>query len=426
MTLTRRSPACGIVADDLTGATDSAVQFTRSGWQSRLAFAMPVADSARPGSVVAVLSDARALGSVAANAATEQAVVKLRDSGAEKLFLKIDSTMRGSVAHQIDGALTSWLKVHPDAVAVVCPSYPAMGRTVVDGHLYVNGQHVHETAIGIDPVTPVLTSNLSELVPDSVTVTLPNESVSKNLEMIDAALTKGTRIVIVDASTEDELTKLAETINAMGDRAIPVGSAGLAVAMSRVWSLGQHRSRQSHTKSERVFVVVSSLNEVSRLQSEHLVSRVADERILVLSPSLDVALSPTTIHTWVSNELRDQTDLPQIVLVSSPTTRPNSGSGEGATAAELIAESLAIVAEAVFDKGTVDAAVLVGGEGARTVLEHLGADSLVVRYAIREGTPLGVIDGGRANGLTVVTKAGGFGEPSSLLDIVSELLEKEG
>jgi uncharacterized protein YgbK (DUF1537 family) len=63
-----------------------------------------------------------------------------------------------------------------------------------------------------------------------------------------------------------------------------------------------------------------------------------------------------------------------------------------------------------------------GGEGARAVLNRFEAGAIVVTDAIREGIPVGLIQGGLADGLTVVTKAGGFGVASSIADILPELL----
>lgn len=87
----------------------------------------------------------------------------------------------------------------------------------------------------------------------------------------------------------------------------------------------------------------------------------------------------------------------------------------------VIAAGLATITAAIFDHARIGALVLMGGEGARAVLAQLGADSVLVADAIREGIPIGVIEGGLAHGLTVVTKAGGFGDLQSVVDIMPEL-----
>ena len=125
----------GLIADDLTGATDTAVQFARRGWKTLLTLnasgceTAAVAKAATP-SVLAVTTDARALDNAAAEQRTSDALARLLDAGINRIYLKIDSTMRGSVPGQIAGALAVWRETHPNAFAVVCPAYPRMGRTV--------------------------------------------------------------------------------------------------------------------------------------------------------------------------------------------------------------------------------------------------------------------------------------------------------
>ena len=68
------------------------------------------------------------------------------------------------------GALTAWQVDHPDAVAVICPAFPDLGRTVLDGQVLVNGQPVHETAAAVDPVTPMTQSRLESIIDGAVRV----------------------------------------------------------------------------------------------------------------------------------------------------------------------------------------------------------------------------------------------------------------
>ena len=151
----------GLVADDLTGASDSAVQFARQGWTTLLVLSVGSGFS-RTGfqpdqrdSVLAVTTDSRALDNATAEKLTADALSRLIAAGVDRIYLKIDSTMRGSVPGQIAGALAVWRTKYPAASAVVCPAYPRMGRTVVANQLLVNGQPVEQSSIGRDPVTPV-------------------------------------------------------------------------------------------------------------------------------------------------------------------------------------------------------------------------------------------------------------------------------
>ena len=173
---------------------------------------------------------------------TAEALHALMHAGIERIFLKIDSTMRGSVPGQVAGALAAWRTVHPDARAFVCPAYPLMGRTVESGRLLVNGVPVDRTAFGSDPVTPVKASDMSELLPDSSAVRT------------------------FDAATDADLMRIAEFISAAGPSVIPVGSGGLAEAVAEVWS-GREESVQATRRQPRRLPAVKKPDPVSSCRS---------------------------------------------------------------------------------------------------------------------------------------------------------------
>jgi D-threonate/D-erythronate kinase len=89
--------------------------------------------------VLALTTESRALPDTDASQQTFTAANELITAGAERLYIKIDSTVRGSVAAQVDGAICAWSTAHDNVIAVVCPAFPDLGRTVVDGVVLVDG-----------------------------------------------------------------------------------------------------------------------------------------------------------------------------------------------------------------------------------------------------------------------------------------------
>lgn len=406
----------GIAADDVTGATDSAVQFSRSGWISRLMLDTAHADQLEAGSAVAVSSDARPMEALLAQAATVEAVESLMKRGVDHLYLKIDSTMRGSVADQVKGALAAWRKYHPAGFAVVCPSYPAMGRTMENGTLWVHGLPLTDSPAGRDPVTPVTTNEMAELLPGTRIITLSDTSPVINAGLLKEAAAEG--LVAVNAASDAELGVLADAIAAAGPMAVPAGSAGLAAAMSEAWlATPDDLEVQPPTQpAKRVVVVVSSVHDVAKAQTAHLRALLAPEDLLVLQPDADLFTASEDLDSWTSGQLTGTETLPQVVIILPP---------EGGPLLQLtgtaVARRVAAVVRRAMDHGNFDALVLVGGDGAHAVLDALGALALRITGAIQEGVPRGVIEGGSAAGKVVVTKAGGFGEASALLETVNEL-----
>jgi uncharacterized protein YgbK (DUF1537 family) len=358
----------GLIADDLTGAGDASVQFAKRGWYTLLKLGQESAEESesreesgsRGESVVAVTTDCRALTNEAAEKLTADALIALMNAGIDRVFLKIDSTMRGSVQGQVAGALAAWRTRYPDARAVVCPAYPRMGRTVESNRLLVQGEPVDRTAFGRDPVTPVTTSDMAMLLPPA------------------------SHVSTVDAATDADLMAVAVSISAAGPSVIPVGSGGLAEALAATWSDGSTpkaaiRANDIITKQKnvRILLQVSSLNPVSHAQVARL-----------------------------------KAAFPDVVVLSAPAQRGDSAA---------VAENLAREFSEQVEREQWDILGLIGGDGARETLEQLGASGIRIVDSLLEGIPLGLIVGGKVDGTLVFTKAGGFGAEDALVRIVERM-----
>ncbi|HEV6954587.1 MAG TPA: four-carbon acid sugar kinase family protein [Promicromonospora sp.] len=394
--------AVAVVADDLTGAGDCVVQFARAGWPGHLVLGTDLPGTDLPGTdgaALAVVTDARPLADDAAARATAGAVGALVDAGATRLYVKIDSTMRGSVPGQVAGALSAWRGRHAGAFAVVCPSYPALGRTVHDGVLLVDGTPVADSPAGRDPVTPVRRSDLTALLPGSARVgTAGCDATTLAARLAAAGREHGT--LVVDAADDAALDLLAAAVALLGPSAVPVGSAGLAAALGARWDAPAAQAVPPAGPVDRVLVVLSSLHEVSLRQAEELVAAEPGTRVVEAGPgSGAVEPAPT-------------------VLVRTPAPADGAPGRDGAARA---AGGLADAVAAAVAADRPDALVLVGGDGARAVLARLGARSVHVTGSVAEGVPVGRLVGGPADGTVVVTKAGGFGTPRTVVDVLTNL-----
>lgn len=218
-----------IIADDLTGAGDTGVTFADAGWATYLVRGR--ASFPGRGAVTRTL-DTRAVPAETAARRTAEAVADASAHGA-LIYVKVDSTLRGTVAAQVSGSLAGRRATHPDAFAVVCPAYPAMGRTVRDGILLVNDVPVHLTAAGSDPVNPMRTAALAELLPGSTAMPAPT-SVEDALAHFERLGAPGS-VICVDATADEHLARLADAIATKGADALPFGAAGLARHLAQVW-----------------------------------------------------------------------------------------------------------------------------------------------------------------------------------------------
>ena len=76
---------------------------------------------------------------------------------------------------------------------------------------------------------------------------------------------------------------------------------------------------------------------------------------------------------------------------------------------------------AAIEQRRVGALALSGGATARRILAGLGAEAIAIGGEVIPGAPWGTIVGGPADGLTVVTKSGGFGDARALFRILEVL-----
>lgn len=415
----------GIVADDLTGANDTLVQFAEAGFLARLSLGDPENQDALGADPVALarVTDARPLDAARARSRTGDAVDHLSRTGINQLYVKIDSTMRGSVSGQIAGALDAWGKTHPDPFAVVCPAYPVMGRVVDEGHLFVHGNPVELSPAGTDPVTPVHTSRMIDLLPDAVLVpNLPSIPAGERAQVLLSAATHS-QVLIVDAVVQSDLDVLASVLREIGPRAVPVGSAGLGAALAAQLSAPATNVPAVPEGGGRTLVVVTSLHDVSREQAKTLLETAPREELLALQPSMDDLRTPEAIEEWLELALPPY-DPPSTIMVVSPQRNSSSDRNEdGASNGALVANALATLTRALMNRHQFSNLVLMGGDGARAVLSECGAGSVTVLGAVEEGTPFGIINGGRAHGVRIITKAGGFGTPKTLVDILSTITQ---
>ena len=165
-----------VIADDLTGALDTAAPFAAHGWRTCV---VPwPGGSSRTGSPswqrVAGVSDVVVIDTASRHVAPREAARRVAaavaaarraEAGAARdgrhFYKKIDSTLRGNVAAE--------LAAFRAATAVAClplaPAFPAQGRTTRDGAVWVDGRPLRQSAAARDALAPAVSGDLARLAP---------------------------------------------------------------------------------------------------------------------------------------------------------------------------------------------------------------------------------------------------------------------
>ncbi|MEF2072899.1 four-carbon acid sugar kinase family protein [Consotaella aegiceratis] len=434
-------PAVAVVADDLTGATDSGLQFANLGLPTTVCLdEFPAA--ADGAAVVVVDTETRALEPAAVRPALAAVSRQILQAAPRHVYKKIDSTMRGHVGVELDSVAAAM----GAGIVILTPAFPAMGRTVEDGRLFIEGLPVGRTAIARDPGWPVRDSRLASLLaphmPDAAVVAVSREALDEparlHARLQEASHGKARVCAVFDASNDDDLARIAgfgTTLAQENDtRVLWAGSAGLAAHLPIVWGLAIKSAGAPHLPAtERPpLLVVGSVNPTS---IDQLARVTHDLRLQAVVLSPDRVLGPpdecdhelvraVAMHrdqsvagcrALVLTTAHDESDVARIVALAERQNLTRRQAGR------RIAESLAAVTRKLLEGSIVDRLAATGGDTARAILDAAGIRALRVEGAVAPGMPLVTTqDGGRRS---IMTKAGGFGSPDALVKAMTFLAD---
>lgn len=374
-----------IIADDLTGAADSAAHLAPLG-DVRLLLsgetAWPECD------VIAVDTDTRAVGPEQAAQRVAAAVKRAAEAGIP-VFKKFDSTLRGNVGPELHAAAAVLGMGERPALIVASPAFPAVGRTMADGVVLVDGVPLADGSGGSLP---------RRLVQDgipSVTVAVAGEELGAALV---AAYHDGTAAVVVDATTDHDLKTVLDASLTAQVPLLLAGSGGLARHYDAL--LSSAPGADLGVLTGPALVLVGSYSPVARSQAERL----------------QAAGMPAVVYDSADAEAQ----LAAAIDQGSGLLMPDPEAPVDPTRAREVASRLADVALPVLDG--IRTLVVTGGETARALLTLAGIDQLLVRGELEPGIVWSKVPG---RALSVVTKAGSFGDSGVLVRCIDAIMEME-
>jgi 3-dehydrotetronate 4-kinase len=405
----------GCVADDLTGATDLALMLAREGLRTIQTIGVPHAglDLSDADAVVVALKS-RTIPPQEAVDQSLAAAASLKNAGAKNLFFKYCSTFDSTDEGNIGPVTEALLAFTGSALTLACPAFPANGRTVYKGHLFVNGVPLHESSMKDHPLTPMRDSNLVRVLQQQTKLSVglvPFEDVEAGPDALRSAFkreeTAGHRIVIVDALSDTHLRTIGL---AAADFPLITGGSGVAMGLPAAY-----RQREAfatdilppgfEAPEGRSIILAGSCSSATRQQVETAIK--AGIPALRLDP-MDLASRDITAQTALDWLAAQQTRGPVLIYstaapeevqaVQSKLGRMNAG--------EIVENTLAEIARALPALGFTRI-IVAGGETSGAVVNALKVQALSIGPEIDPGVPwtrsLGGVD------LALALKSGNFG-----------------
>lgn len=405
----------GAVADDLTGATDLALMLAREGMRTVQTVGVPPADfDFGDAEAVVIALKSRTIAAAEAVALSRAAAGRLLEAGAEQIVFKYCSTFDSTPAGNIGPVTEALLDLVDAPLTIACPAFPANGRTVYRGHLFVGDMLLSDSSMKDHPLTPMNDANLVRVLQPQTGLPVglvSYDAVRQGAEAIAsafaAATAAGTRIVVVDALDDDHLRSIGRA--AAGMRLVTGGSGialGLPENFRRAGKIGARGDDAGFSATQgRAVMLAGSCSAATRRQIDHALG--AGVPALKIDPLLvaDGTVTAAGVADWVEASghptplVYSSADPAEVVAVQKELGRERAG----ALVEELLAETAARLR-----RGGVTRFLVAGGETSGAVVHALGVGALRIGPEIDPGVPW-TRSIGQEQPVTLALKSGNFG-----------------
>jgi len=394
----------GCIADDFTGAADFASILSGQGMCTSLVTSVADIEGIRADAGVVALKT-RSISMTDAVLQSLEAVRALRAAGCEQFYFKycstFDSTMEGNI-----GPVAEALLLELDTQkAVVCPAFPANGRTIFLGHLFVGDRLLAESSMRNHPVTPMTDSDIRRWLARQCSGSvshIPHQIIAAGDAAISEALEAAPDgLVVCDAVVDDNLRAIGR---AAKDMRLITGGSALALGLPdnyRAMGKLAKGSAVFETQDGPAILLAGSCStatnaQVDRYKRENPAFAIDGKALLAGYPVLEYADAFAREHLHKA-PLIYSTITPDAVA----SDRKRADFGAASAAIERIMADLALRA---IERG-VKRFVVAGGETSGAVVEALQPGAMIVGPDVAPGVPL--LSGG---GIGFALKSGNFGD----------------
>jgi uncharacterized protein YgbK (DUF1537 family) len=405
----------GVLADDLTGAFDTGVQFRNWGLTVEVLIG-EIEDPLKTVDVIVIDTESRYLSQEEAYEKVYKATEWLMMQGADRIYKKVDSTLRGNIGAELDAAMDA-LGV---TLAFFAPAYPTYGRTTLAGKQIVDNnpidktEYAHELGVKSAEVSEIIGGQSKRKV-GLVSLDSVEGGVGSIKNSIEILKINGVEVIVFDVLTEKHLidiSKAAEEIRLF------IGSAGLASEIP---------SGLGIKSTKPILSICGSTRRLSRVQVRNLNYHLGFKDIEIdLTQLLD---GEASLNEEVKRCVGEAVKAIKSGIDVSITSSPCEDSAEKYFAhaskrgimeleAKLsIEEALGEIASSIIAEVDILGVIIIGGATSLKICQKLGVKRVTIIEEIEAGIPLLSL----SNGLLAVTKAGGFGVESSLVEAAQRL-----
>jgi 3-dehydrotetronate 4-kinase len=417
------SALLGCIADDFTGGTDLAGMLVKAGMRTVQMIGVPPAPTLEDVDAVVIALKSRTTPAAEAIDNSLAALRWLRKAGCRQFYFKYCSTFDSTAKGNIGPVAEALMQALGASFTIACPAFPANGRTIYKGYLFVGDVLLSESGMRDHPLTPMTNPNLVQVLQQQVKGRVGlvqqatvNKGEAAIRERFAGLKTESCNLAVVDAICDADLMAIGA---ACADMPLVTAGSGIALGLPqnfrRAGLLGDAAAADTLPASGGLRAVVSgscsiaTQGQVAAMRARHPSFQVVP---LDLASGKDVAGAALD---WAKSRISAEPVL--IYSTDAPESVKAVQTEIGAEkAGRLVEDALAAITKGLVGLG-VGQLIVAGGETSGAVVKALGINGLRIGPEIDPGVPwtAAITEPPAERPLALALKSGNFGTPDFFL-----------
>ena len=422
-----------VIADDLTGANDTGVQFAKKGYNTMVSVLDERSTIMIPDNLDVFVMDTetRELESNTARKRLKSILEKININKKDLVYKKVDSTLRGNMGDEIEEIM---IILNRD-ICIFSPSYPSYQRITIGGYLVVDQKPLSLSEYSCYNSTQVENSFIPFLLKkqtDFPVGRIDLKDVAKGqktiLSKINELYQKGNKIIVIDSTNEEHLKDIFTSSLKLDRPVLFSGSAGLANHFPNINNKHEDLKIKIENNKGPVIVVAGSRNSIMEDQVNYLKNRL---NITELKIDLEQIFSnkERILDNYVAECIKAIKDNHDLVIHTAAIYNKEKLINKklmlkyniGFRELEIkIKTFLGELTSKIIKNSDVRNLILTGGDVALGVCKKLNIYNMNILDELLPGIPLSTAYY-ENHILNIITKAGGFGKEDTLYNLINKL-----
>lgn len=408
----------GAIGDDFTGSSDLGLTLSAGGMRVVQYTGIPSSKAEQNVDAGIIALKIRSAPVADAVAKARAALRWLLDQGVHQIIFKycstFDSTKEGNIGPVIDALRAD---LGDTGAVIICPAFPATGRLLFLGHLFVNDRLLNESGMQDHPLTPMTDPDIRRWLGYQTRhgvghLPLSDLRAGGGRARLGRELAEGRPLVVCDAIEDVDLVALAEVCT---EATLVTGGSGIALGLPAVHGFSAQASPRWQGESGRPALCLSgSCSRATRGQIAAHARAGGSQQQLDIAALLDGRLDLDALVDWALAA-------PGLPLIHSSDDPAQVALWQERYGAEYVASAIekafGTLARRAVKRG-VGRLISAGGETSGAVVSALAIEALEIGPPIDPGVPA---LRARGRGLMLALKSGNFGAEDFFMKAAEKL-----